>query len=83
MKKDKDTVCPILFTFTDATPIKILSCLSKVHTVQIKFLAALSKNLLGEEWKFLCHLRNLVCQTEVILHKLIHANAIPDTNNKS
>lgn len=49
MKKEKNTVCSVLFTFSDATAMEILSCLSKVCTVQAVFLAALSKNLLGEE----------------------------------
>lgn len=49
MKKDKDAVCPVLFTFSETTAIEILSCLSKVGRVQTIFLAALSKNLVGEE----------------------------------
>lgn len=49
MKKDKDSVWSIFFTFSDATAVEILSCLSKEHTIQTIFLSALSKKLLGEE----------------------------------
>lgn len=53
MEEDKDTMCPILYTFSDATAMEIFSCLSKVGTVQTIFWAASSKNLVREEWKIL------------------------------